>query len=239
MHHTLALLVASLATHVLTSPVPISLSKRAPVGQVISYCNAPGTIALTFDDGPSQYTGELLDLLAEYGARATFFVLGDASASNPALLQRMVSEGHQVGSHTYSHPSLTSLSYDGIVSEMSSLDSVIRPALGVTPSYMRPPYLETNDAVLQVMRDYDYRVISASIDTKDYENQDPNAIIATSFSNFVNQLDAGGSIVLSHDIHYWTVASLARAMLDEVANRGLIATTVGECLGEASSAWYR
>ncbi|RDW84015.1 chitin deacetylase [Aspergillus mulundensis] len=240
MRSTLALLVAALS-HVLASPLPPSesVSKRTPVGQVISYCTTPGTIALTFDDGPSQYTGQLLDLLAQYGARATFFVLGDASRSNPDLLQRMLREGHQVGSHTYTHPYLTSLGYDGIVSEMSELDNVVRPALGKSPTYMRPPYLDTNDAVLQVMRDYDYRVISASVDTKDYENQDPDAIISTSFANFVNQLNAGGSIVLSHDIHYWTVVSLAERMLQEVAERGLTATTVGECLGEASGAWYR
>jgi peptidoglycan/xylan/chitin deacetylase (PgdA/CDA1 family) len=104
---------------------------------------------------------------------------------------------------------------------MTSLDAVIRPTLGVTPSYMRPPYLEVNDLVLQVMRDYDYRVISASVDTKDYENQDANAIVNTSFQLFLDQLNAGGSIVLAHDIHYWTVASLAERMLEEVRARGL------------------
>jgi peptidoglycan/xylan/chitin deacetylase (PgdA/CDA1 family) len=105
---------------------------------------------------------------------------------------------------------------------MTRLEEVIRPALGVAPAYMRPPYLETNELVLQVMRDLDYRVISASVDTKDYENQDADAIINTSFQLFLDQLDAGGNIVLAHDIHYWTVASLAERMLQEVNARGLI-----------------
>ncbi|KAL2785916.1 hypothetical protein BJX66DRAFT_313909 [Aspergillus keveii] len=227
--------VAALVSSAFASPI----AKRVPTGQVITHCTVPNTIAITFDDGPSQYTSQLLDTLSRYGARATFFVLGDAAANNPTLLQRMRNEGHQVAAHTYTHTSLPSLGYDGIVSEMTSLDAVIRPALGVTPAYMRPPYLEVNDLVLQVMRDYDYRVISTSIDTKDYENQDANAIIATSFQLFVDQLNAGGNIVLAHDIHYWTVASLAERMLEEVASRGLIATTVGDCLGEAESAWYR
>ncbi|KAL2861826.1 hypothetical protein BJX68DRAFT_260628 [Aspergillus pseudodeflectus] len=222
-----------------SSALALPLAKRVPTGQVITHCTVPNTIALTFDDGPSQYTPQLLDTLSRYGARATFFVLGDAAANNPAVLQRMRNEGHQIASHTYTHASLPSLGHDGIVSEMTSLDAVIRPALGVTPSYMRPPYLEVNDLVLQVMRDYDYRVISTSVDTKDYENQDANAIINTSFQLFLDQLNAGGSIVLAHDIHYWTVASLAERMLEEVNARGLRATTVGDCLGEAESAWYR
>ncbi|KAL4924835.1 chitin deacetylase [Aspergillus undulatus] len=235
MYATLALIVAALVPNVLSSPVV----KRAPVGQVLTHCTTPNTIALTFDDGPSEYTPQLLDLLGQYGARATFFVLGGAASANPGILTRMRNEGHQVASHTYDHPSLPSLGYDGIVSQMTRLDDVISPALGATPSYMRPPYLEVNNLVLQVMTDYNYRVISTSIDTKDYANQDANAIIDTSFQLFMDQLNAGGSIVLAHDIHYWTVASLAERMLQEVQARGLVATTVGDCLGEAEGIWYR
>ncbi|KAL4738085.1 hypothetical protein BDV11DRAFT_171324 [Aspergillus similis] len=234
---TLALVFTALASNALTTPLP--LARRVPTGQVITQCTTPNTIALTFDDGPSEYTPQLLDLLSRYSARATFFVLGDAAAQNPGLLQRIRDEGHQVGSHTYDHLSLPSLDYDGIASQMTRLEDVIRPALGVAPAYMRPPYLETNELVLQVMRDLDYRVISASVDTKDYENQDANAIINTSLQLFIDQVNAGGNIVLSHDIHYWTVASLAERMLQEVSARGLIATTVGDCLGDGEAAWYR
>ncbi|CBF87506.1 hypothetical protein AN9380.2 [Aspergillus nidulans FGSC A4] len=236
MFATLALVFTALASNALTTPLP--LVRRVPTGQVITQCTTPNTIALTFDDGPSEYTPQLLDLLSRYSARATFFVLGDAAAQNPGLLQRMRDEGHQVGAHTYDHVSLPSLGYDGIASQMTRLEEVIRPALGVAPAYMRPPYLETNELVLQVMRDLDYRVISASVDTKDYENQDADAIINTSFQLFLDQLDAGGNIVLAHDIHYWTVASLAERMLQEVNARGLIATTVGDCLGDGEIAWY-
>ncbi|KAL5333684.1 hypothetical protein BJX70DRAFT_380192 [Aspergillus crustosus] len=235
MHATFALAVtAALFSSALASP----LVKRIPAGQVFTDCSVPNTIAITFDDGPSEYTPQLLDILSRYGARATFFVLGDAAAQYPAVLERMINEGHQVASHTYSHPSLPSLGYDGIVSEMTQLENVVQPAIGEAPTYMRPPYLEVDEAVLQVMRDLNYRVISTSIDTKDYENQDSESIINTSFQLFVDQLNAGGSIVLAHDIHYWTVASLAERMLEEVSARGIIATTVGDCLGEAEAAWY-
>ncbi len=65
------------------------------------------SVALTFDDGPSQWTAPILAVLAEHGARATFFVVGQTAAANDELLQRIVAEGHEVGNHTWSHPSLT------------------------------------------------------------------------------------------------------------------------------------
>jgi peptidoglycan/xylan/chitin deacetylase (PgdA/CDA1 family) len=92
--------------------------------------------------------------------------------------------------------------------------------MGDVPSYMRPPYFDVNDRALTVMRDMGYKVITASIDTKDYENDDPSRI-GLSFNKFVNELNAGGSIVLAHDIHYQTVATLTRKMLDEITARGL------------------
>jgi peptidoglycan/xylan/chitin deacetylase (PgdA/CDA1 family) len=100
MHAISGLLcAAALFSSALASP----LVRRVPTGQVITHCTVPNTIALTFDDGPSQYTPQLLDTLSRYGARATFFVLGDAAANNPAVLQRMRNEGHQIASHTYVH----------------------------------------------------------------------------------------------------------------------------------------
>jgi peptidoglycan/xylan/chitin deacetylase (PgdA/CDA1 family) len=99
---TLALVFTSLASNALSTPLP--LARRVPTGQIITQCTTPNTVALTFDDGPSEYTPQLLDLLSRYSARATFFVLGDAAAQNPGLLQRMRDEGHQVSAHTYAHP---------------------------------------------------------------------------------------------------------------------------------------
>ncbi|KAB8239482.1 chitin deacetylase [Aspergillus alliaceus] len=207
-------------------------------GQVITKCTRPGTVALTFDDGPSVYTNQLLDLLNEYGARSTFFMIGDGSQAYPDVIQRMRREGHQVASHTYDHPSLPSLSYDQTVQQMTRLEAVLQPAMGDIPTYMRPPYFDINDQVLGVMRDLGYKVITSSIDTKDYENND-HTRIDHSYEKFVNELNAGGSIVLAHDIHEQTVVNLARRMLEEIKARGLKMTTVGDCLGEPAEAWYR
>lgn len=66
-------------------------------------------VTFTFDDGPGKYTAKLLDVLKELGIRATFFVCGNAALRSPDLVKRMVAEGHEVGSHTFSHQNLTHL----------------------------------------------------------------------------------------------------------------------------------
>lgn len=121
---------------------------------------------------------------------------------------------------SWSHPYLTSLDYNGVVSQMTQLEDALQEIVGVKPAYMRPPYLATNDVALGALGDLGYHVISCSIDTKDYENDDPS-LIANSVNKFNDELNGGGSIVLSHDVHEQTVYTLAQAMLDEVKARGL------------------
>ena len=86
------------------SPVPTS-SSTVPYGVMIQQCTQPGVIALTFDDGPYIYTPTLLDILSEYNAHATFFVNGEGPnfeyPDYSAVINRIVDEGHQIGSHTY------------------------------------------------------------------------------------------------------------------------------------------
>lgn len=104
--HSLAAVLSLIPS--LSSATPVELQSRqassqVPFGAVINNCVTPGTIALTFDDGPYSYTNTLLDTLAEYGAVATFFLNGinlGSITSYPDVLQRAVAEGHQLGSHT-------------------------------------------------------------------------------------------------------------------------------------------
>jgi peptidoglycan/xylan/chitin deacetylase (PgdA/CDA1 family) len=83
---------------------PNSSLSTVPFGAIIQSCTVPGTVALTFDDGPYIYTGQVLDELAANGVKATFMLNGQNLGNiydNAALVQRMIAEGHQVGSHTY------------------------------------------------------------------------------------------------------------------------------------------
>lgn len=103
---------------------------------------------------------------------------------------------------------------------MSRLSAEIRNITGVAPTYMRPPYLEVNDLVLSVLGDLGYRVISASIDTKDYEHNDPE-LIDRSYERFIEEWEAGGTIVLAHDTHRETVETLTRQILEGAKVRGI------------------
>ena len=81
----------------------VTANTAVPIGTVIDRCTTPGTIALTFDDGPYQYTAELLNILSRNGARGTFFVNGQNWGNiydYTGVVQRMHNEGHQIGSHT-------------------------------------------------------------------------------------------------------------------------------------------
>ncbi|KAI9931246.1 hypothetical protein ASPWEDRAFT_101017 [Aspergillus wentii DTO 134E9] len=254
MAHILSLILITLfATTITAAPTAsdtwfshlnLTTQKRdstVPFGVYLDRCVSPGKVALTFDDGPYIYTPDLLELLSSYGARATFFLNGQNSGNiynNADIVKRTLEEGHQLGSHTWDHQYLTSLDYSGIVDEMTKLEDAFIQIIGAFPTYMRPPYLAVNSAVLTALGDLGYHVIGASIDTKDYANDDPN-LISNSFEKFRNELDAGGSIVLSHDVHQQTVATLTQAMLDEIRARGLETVTVGECLGDPEGEWYR
>jgi len=121
---------------------------------------------------------------------------------------------------SWGHPWLAGLDYGTIVGQMTQLESAFLKVLGRFPTYMRPPFLAVDGVVLDAMSQLGYHVISASIDTKDYENDDPVAII-NSFNKFKAELNAGGTISLAHDVHRNTVDFLVQAMIDEVRARGL------------------
>ena len=110
--------------------------------QVRSSRSVAPRIALSFDDGPSQWTPAILDLLAAAGARATFFVLGDSIDGREDVLRRIAAEGHELGNHGHSHRDMRELSDAEIVDELRSTADRIE-ALGLArPGLVRPPYGE-------------------------------------------------------------------------------------------------
>lgn len=125
-----------------------------------------------------------------------------------------------------------------MVKQMTQLESAFFQIIGRIPTYMRPPYLAVDGSVLAIMGQLGYHVISASIDTKDYENDDPVAIW-NSFEKFRRELDGGGTITLAHDVHRSTVDILAQAMIDEVRKRGLKSKSIFLSLFASQSGWIR
>ncbi|PHH83203.1 hypothetical protein CDD82_3128 [Ophiocordyceps australis] len=241
------LALGALLQGALASPVALEATNFArqasavPFGQVISSCTVPGAFALTFDDGPYIYTMELLDKLDAAGLKATFFLNGqniDYINNYQAVLQRMVNSGHQIASHTYNHADLTTLGEDGVRAQMTELDDHLRSLVGVAPTYMRPPYFSTNDNVLRILRDMQYHVINADIDTLDYQYATPETNYQA-LDRFTSLFNGGGSISLMHDWHVTTVQQLVPNVIPIVQASGRRSMTVGECMGDPAQNWYR
>ncbi|WYZ39852.1 hypothetical protein EsH8_IV_000193 [Colletotrichum jinshuiense] len=237
--------VAALSGGVNSSP--LVRRQSPPVGQVLSQCTQPGLVALTFDDGPFTFTPQLLDTLAANSVKATFFVNGNnwdniENAPNPATITRMKSEGHLIGSHTYSHADLSTLSSADRIAQMTQLEDATRRIAGFAPKYMRAPYLSCDEGCLGDLAGLGYHVIDTNLDTKDYENNTPETT-HISAEKFTNELSADPTtnsyIVLSHDVHQQTVVSLVQKMIDTLRAKGYRAVTVGECLGDAPENWYK
>ncbi|KAF9893295.1 hypothetical protein FE257_011725 [Aspergillus nanangensis] len=222
----------------------------------IRSCNVPGTIALTFDDGPNMYTSDLLDLLDKYNANVTFFITGSPGAkahnigkldSEPSasILRRMLTSGHQIASHTWSHQDLSKISPEDRKTQLLSNEVVLRNVLGGWPTYMRPPYSSctSESGCADDMGNLGYHIILYDIDTEDFRNDDP-ATIQKSKDIFDSNLDRGKAserswLVIAHDVHEQTSHNLTEHMLKKLAADGYRAVTVGDCLGDPQENWYR
>ena len=151
-------------------------------------------VALTFDDGPSSYTGAILDTLKKYHASATFFTLGNQVGSFPLAMQRAVAEGHVVGNHTWDHQDLTRLGPKDIRDEMSAqIDGVTGKKLPA-PKLFRPPYGAVNDQIVAEARRQGMLTVLWSVDTNDYKLPAPDAMTAQVLADV-----QPGAIVLMHD----------------------------------------
>jgi peptidoglycan-N-acetylglucosamine deacetylase len=172
--------------------------------------------ALTFDDGPHlEHTPRVLDLLQGCGIKATFFVIGQAAAAAPALLRRIVEEGHSVGSHTYSHRDMPTLTAGELWQELNSCRELIKDLAGVDTRLVRPPRGKVNAAVLLRTKRWGYRLIHWSKTYSDYLRDGREPLLRRIRSGGLEPCD----IALFHDNNLYTVEAL-REMLPEWRERG-------------------
>jgi peptidoglycan/xylan/chitin deacetylase (PgdA/CDA1 family) len=152
-----------------TSAVPRSLLGNAPYGKMFRHCSVKGTVALTFDDGPGEWTNDLLDILKANNAKATFFITGnninkgqinDPATEFPATIRRTYEEGHQIAAHTWSHMNMNFLTSKQRVDEMIKTEIALNDILGFFPTYWRPPYNECNDECATDMANLGYHTVS-------------------------------------------------------------------------------
>lgn len=183
-------------------------------------------IAMTFDDGPSaKLTPELLDILAQHHIHATFFVIGRNVVDHPEILQRAMREGHEIGNHTWSHPSLGKMRDDGVRAELRKTDDAIEAAIGIRPALMRPPYGSIAARQKQwIHTEFGYRTILWDVDPLDWKRPGPSVVT----SRIVRETRPG-SIILSHDIHPGTIKAM-QATFDQLQEKGFKFVTVSELI---------
>lgn len=230
------------------------LGKVPYAPQEVRSCVESGTVALTFDDGPTRYTGELLDLLDEYEAPATFFITGNNNGKGQidddtlpwaSLIERMLLSGHQIASHTWSHEDLGKITPTQRREQMEKNEAALRNVVGSFPTYMRPPYSSCPEGsgCREDLGDLGYHIILYDIDTNDYRNDDPG-LIQQSKDIFDKTLSRGSSassswLVIAHDAHQQTVHNLTEHMLKTMKRLGYRPVTVGDCLKDPRENWYR
>ena len=157
-------------------------------------------IALTFDDGPGPYTAHLLDILDQYGAKATFFLIGSKVSGQASVVRSIQARGHQLGNHSWSHPELPKLSVDQIAGEIDRTNEAIRQATGVKPSILRPPYGAVNGVVLEQLRLRNMSSILWSVDTRDWADRNSQIVCSRAVAGA-----RPGAVILMHDIHQTSV----------------------------------
>jgi peptidoglycan/xylan/chitin deacetylase (PgdA/CDA1 family) len=167
---------------------------RAPLRRVTT-TSGTKTLVLTFDDGPSEYTPRLLEVLAEHQVPATFFVLGEKAIAMPDLVRAITEDGHDVASHGWSHTAFTELDPDALSSEIRRTGEAIRELTGTDCKDVRPPYGRYDAKAVNWLARQNLVTWLWTAEARDYE---PAASVDQIVRNTLGSLSPGG-IVLLHD----------------------------------------
>lgn len=193
-----------------------------------------GAWALTFDDGPSAFTPELLGYLREADIKATFFVLGiqlsDAKLANGT--KAAFDDGHLIASHTYDHQDLNTLTATAIRSQMTRTEALFKQILGYTPRFMRPPYGNCNAACAQVLQQMNYTIFTWNVDSNDWRyvgTPDESKAFDAFVTALANPKASTGFQSLQHDIHQFSV-KMTPKIIAAIKAAGLEFVTVDECV---------
>lgn len=210
----------------------------------INNCVNANDWAITLDDGPSKNIPAVLQILRDKAAVATFFVNGRNFADlvgnqqDKDNLASVFAAGHQIATHTFEHPDLTTLSVQAIYDQMRSNDIAIRNIIGVRPIHFRLPFLSTNDVVNAAIGTWGYRTVGVNVDTKDYQFSSlalADAVAGNQQSYLAAlSLNPSSVISLNHDFTTQITAWLP-AMIDDIRARGFNLVNIQTCLGDPAA----
>ena len=190
--------------------------------------NSEMKIALTFDDGPHKcYTPEILDILDQYGVKATFFVIGSNCEDNLAIVQREIDSGHEIGNHTYSHPRLTKIKAEKLFSELIKTENILFELGEYRPKLFRPPEGVYSLTVSKTLERLDYIPILWTVDTTDWKLPSAEKIADTVLKNI-----SSGEIILCHDFVSGksNTPDALRIFIPKLLEQGYVFVTVSELI---------
>ena len=180
---------------------------------------------LTFDDGPSPYTAQLLNTLAEYNIPATFFVVGAQVQRRPDIIKRMLAEGHEVGNHSFSHTALRKQSPQDQQEDLRKLDALLRE-LGANPRFVRPPFGYYDHNTINVVQEMDGHIVMWTADSQDWRNYADLDDMISNMQMLYNGAPLRG-VFLFHDTHRLTVERMPE-ILDALLSAGCRFVTLSE-----------
>lgn len=159
--------------------------------------NAPSTkrqVSLTFDDVPDLiFTPQVLDILHNYGVRATFFVVGNRAAAHPEMIRRMIREGHAIGSHSFTHPNGNKIDDAAFQSEILRTEQVLAGITGYKPTLFRPPYGNVTEQQILWLASQNYHIVNWNVDSLDWKGLSGDQVK----ENVLGHV-APGSVILQH-----------------------------------------
>ena len=195
-------------------------------------------VALTFDDGPNDpHTLHLLDLLARYEVRGTFFLIGRFAKQRPDIVRAIAQAGHAIGNHTYTHPNLIFKSTGELSREIVDCQKALQDALGSAPAPLfRPPWGARTPSVLRTVRAHGYEPVMWSVSGLDWSAQTAHDIE----SKIMLQLRAGDVVLLHDGGHRWLgvdrskSVEAAEKIIVRCKDRGLGFQTVPEMMAASA-----
>jgi len=188
-------------------------------------CGRLKCIAMTFDDGPSQYTSQLVDILDANNVNATFFVVGQNVVNFAATTQRSFANGNEIMNHSWDHPDLATLGPDEVASELSRTSDAVESIVGVRPVLMRPPYGSYNETVTSTAGQQGMAVILWNVETSDWEFQVTSSVI-----QYATTRAQPGGLILMHDLYPTTVDAVP-SIIANLKAQGYALVTASDVLG--------
>lgn len=180
-------------------------------------------IALTFDDGPSEYTSKIIDTLIKYRSKATFFTVGFRIADYNKTILKMKDSGMEIGNHSYDHYVLSELSNNEITYQKDRVNEELFSITGLHAELFRPPCSIVDERILAY---YDMPAILWSLDTCDWVSQNPDMIVETVMNKVCD-----GDIIIMHDLSQATQEAVSR-LLPLLTEAGFKVTSVSELAKE-------